>query len=91
MATYKVLLAQESPEVQSRVAGKVEVLRRDIALSPFMEALNISQTELAKAMGIKLPSVARMEQPDYTMKTLSLEQYFVSRVLCFHTEPLDLL
>ncbi len=42
MATYKELLARESPEVQSRVAEKVDVLRRDIALGQLREALNIS-------------------------------------------------
>ncbi|XBS69572.1 helix-turn-helix transcriptional regulator [Acerihabitans sp. KWT182] len=75
MATYKELLARESPEVQSRVAEKVDVLRRDIALSQLREALNISQTELAEAMGIKQPSVARMEQPDNDPRLSTLKRY----------------
>lgn len=75
MATYKELLARESPEVQSRVAEKVDVLRRDIALSQLREALNISQNELAEAMGIKQPSVARMEQPDNDPRLSTLKRY----------------
>ncbi len=78
MATYKELLAQESPEVQSRVAGKVEVLRREIALSQLREEMNLSQTEMAAALGIKQPSVARMEQPDNDPRLSTLKRYVVA-------------
>ncbi len=78
MATFKELLAQESPEVQNRVAEKVEMLHRDIALSQLREALNISQTELAKALGVTTPSVARMEQPDNDPRLSTLKRYVVA-------------
>lgn len=63
MATLKELMAQQSAESQERIAAKVEVMRRIVALNQLREELNISQTELAAAMGVKQPTVAKIEQP----------------------------
>lgn len=52
MATLKELMAQQSAESQERIAAKVEVMRRIVALNQLREELNISQTELAAAMGV---------------------------------------
>ena len=75
MSTLKELMAKRSPENVERIAEKVEVLRREIALSQLREELNISQTELAAAMGIKQPSVARMEQADNDPRLSTLSRY----------------
>jgi len=63
MATLKELMAQQSAESQERIAAKVDVIRRIVALNQLREELNISQTELAAAMGVKQPTVAKIEQP----------------------------
>ena len=63
MATLKELMAQQSAESQERIAAKVEVMRRIVALNQLREELNISQTELAAAMGVKQPTLAKIEQP----------------------------
>ncbi|MFP3108183.1 XRE family transcriptional regulator, partial [Escherichia coli] len=55
MATLKELMAKQSPESQARIAAKVEEMRQTIALHQLREELNISQTEMAAAMGIKQP------------------------------------
>ncbi|ENS2176366.1 transcriptional regulator, partial [Shigella sonnei] len=47
MATYRELLAKESPEMQARVAEQVEKASIQLALSALRDELNISQTELA--------------------------------------------
>ncbi|HHN8391432.1 TPA: helix-turn-helix domain-containing protein [Morganella morganii] len=75
MSTYKELLAKESPEMQARVAERVEEASLRIALSMLRDELNISQTELASIMGIKQPSVARMEQPDNDPRLSTLKRY----------------
>lgn len=64
MATLKELMAKQSPESQERIAAKVEEMRQTIALHQLREELNISQTEMAAAMGIKQPTSAKMEQAD---------------------------
>ncbi|WP_437609754.1 helix-turn-helix domain-containing protein [Erwinia sp. V71] len=75
MATYRELLAKESPEMQARVAERVEKACLNIALSQLREELNVSQTELAAAMGVKQPSVARMEQSDNDPRLSTLKRY----------------
>ncbi|EAZ5467792.1 helix-turn-helix domain-containing protein [Salmonella enterica] len=75
MATYRELLAKESPEMQARVAERVEEASLRIALSALRDELNISQTELAVMMGVKQPSVARMEQADNDPRLSTLKRY----------------
>ncbi|ELF7042513.1 helix-turn-helix domain-containing protein [Salmonella enterica] len=75
MATYRELLAQESPEMQTRVAERIEETSTRITLSMLRDELNISQTELAAAMGVKQPSVARMEQADNDPRLSTLNRY----------------
>lgn len=75
MSTYKELLAQESPEMQLNVAARVEKASLQIALSMLREELNISQTELATAMGVKQPSVARIEQAENDPRLSTLKRY----------------
>ena len=75
MATYRELLAKESPEMQARVAERVEEASIPIALGALRDELNISQTELATLMGIKQPSVARIEQADNDPRLSTLKRY----------------
>ena len=75
MSTYRELLAKESPEMQSRVADRVEEASIRIALSALRDELNISQTEMATMMGVKQPSVARMEQADNDPRLSTLKRY----------------
>ncbi len=75
MATLKELMAQQSQESQERIAAKVEDLRIIVALNQLREELNISQTELAAAMGVKQPTVAKIEQPDNDLSLSTLKRY----------------
>lgn len=75
MATLKELMAQQSEESQGRIAAKVEELRIIVALNQLREELNISQTELAAAMGVKQPTVAKIEQPDNDPRLSTLKRY----------------
>ncbi|AYL05401.1 TPA: helix-turn-helix transcriptional regulator [Enterobacter kobei] len=75
MATLKELMAQQSTESQERIAAKVDVIRRIVALNQLREELNISQTELAAAMGVKQPTVAKIEQPGNDPRLSTLKRY----------------
>ena len=75
MATLKELMAKQSPESQGRIAAKVEEMRQTIALHQLREELNISQTEMAAAMGIKQPTLAKMEQADNDPRLSTLKRY----------------
>mgnify|MGYP001145709388 FL=1 len=75
MATLKELMAQQSAESQERIAAKVEVMRRIVALNQLREELNVSQTELANAMGVKQPTLAKIEQPGNDPRLSTLKRY----------------
>lgn len=75
MSNYKSLLEKQSPESQKRIAVKIEKLRQDIALSQIREELNLSQTELARTMGISQPTLAKMENPDNDPRLSTLKRY----------------
>lgn len=78
MSTLKELMAKESPESQERIAAKVEELRQEVILSQLRDELQISQSELAKAMGVKQPTVAKMEQVDNDPRLSTLKRYVVA-------------
>lgn len=75
MAMLKELMAKQSPESQARITEKVEEMRQVIALNMLREELNISQTEMAAAMGVKQPTVAKMEQADNDPRLSTLKRY----------------
>jgi len=75
MATLDELLAKRSPESLARIDVLADEMRRDVLLSKLREELNISQTELAAAMGVKQPTLARIEQPDNDPRLSTLKRY----------------
>ncbi|WKX25676.1 helix-turn-helix domain-containing protein [Tatumella ptyseos] len=75
MSTYKELLAKQSPESQQRIKEKVETLRQEVVLSQLREELNISQTELAQAIGVSQPTIAKIERPENDPRLSTLKRY----------------
>ena len=75
MATLKELMAKQSPESQERITEKVEILRQAVALNMLREELNLSQAELASAMGVKQPTITKMEQADNDPRLSTLKRY----------------
>lgn len=78
MATLKELMEKQSPDSLARIEAKVEEIRQEIALNMLREELSISQTEMAAAMGVKQPTIARMEQPDNDPRLSTLKRYVVA-------------
>ncbi|BEH99075.1 MULTISPECIES: helix-turn-helix domain-containing protein [Edwardsiella] len=75
MATLDKLLAQRSPESRAKIEARADELRREVLLHQLREELSMSQSELAAAMGVKQPTVARMEQPDNDPRLSTLKRY----------------
>ena len=75
MATLKELMAKQSPESQKRIAEKTEKMRQAVALHMLREELKLSQAEVATAMGVKQPTVAKMEQADNDPRLSTLKRY----------------
>ena len=75
MSTYKELLEKQSAESQLRITKKAEKLRQEIALSQLREELNLSQTELARTIGISQPTLAKIENPGNDPRLSTLKRY----------------
>ncbi|MEL4014666.1 helix-turn-helix domain-containing protein [Dryocola clanedunensis] len=75
MSTYEELLAKQSPESQKRIAQKADILLREVILSKLREELNMSQTELARAIGVSQPTLAKMENPGNDPRLSTLKRY----------------
>jgi predicted transcriptional regulator len=75
MSNLKELMAKQSSESRERIAEKVDAIRQVVALNMLREELNLSQTEMAHAMGVKQPTIARMEQADNDPRLSTLKRY----------------
>ncbi|ECD9518249.1 helix-turn-helix transcriptional regulator [Salmonella enterica subsp. diarizonae] len=75
MATLDGMLSKCSPESLARIEEKTEKLRREVLLHQLREELAMSQTELAAAMGVKQPTLAKIEQPDNDPRLSTLKRY----------------
>ncbi|HBY4290002.1 helix-turn-helix domain-containing protein [Klebsiella pneumoniae] len=78
MATLKELMAKQSPESQQRIAAEAAEIRQSVALNLLREELQMSQTEMAAAMGIKQPTIAKMEQADNDPRLSTLKRYIAA-------------
>ena len=78
MATLKDLMAKQSPDSQQRIAAKAAEIRQSVALNLLREELQMSQTEMAAAMGVKQPTIAKMEQADNDPRLSTLKRYIAA-------------
>ncbi|WP_457999014.1 helix-turn-helix domain-containing protein, partial [Klebsiella michiganensis] len=68
----------QSPESQQRIAAKAAEIRQSVALNLLREELQMSQTEMAAAMGVKQPTIAKMEQTDNDPRLSTLKSYIAA-------------
>lgn len=69
------LLASRSPESRERIAALASDMLLEVRIQALREALDLSQAELARAMGISQPSVVAMEQRGVDIKLSSMKRY----------------
>ncbi|EOW0900656.1 helix-turn-helix domain-containing protein [Klebsiella pneumoniae] len=60
------------------MAAKAAEIRQSVALNLLREELQMSQTEMAAAMGVKQPTIAKMEQTDNDPRLSTLKSYIAA-------------
>ena len=75
MATLKEMMAKRSPESRARIEARTAEIRQEITLAKLREELNMSQTQLALALGVKQPSIVKMEKVENDPKLSTLKRY----------------
>jgi len=73
--TLKQILATEKPEVVASARKAAAEILLDIHLAELREKMNLTQTELAKELGVKQPTVSDMEKPGRDLRLSSLKRY----------------
>lgn len=75
MKTLEQLIAERSPESQARIQAMTEELILETGLSMLREELDLSQQNLAAALGISQPAVAQIEQRGNEIRLATLKRY----------------
>lgn len=75
MKTIEQLIAERSPESQARIRAMTEELLFETGLAMLREELNLSQQNLANALGISQPAVTQIEQRGNDIKLATLKRY----------------
>lgn len=78
MATLKEMMDKRSPESQERIKALAAEMRFETELYRIREELDLSQKQIADALGIKQPSVAALERRGNEMKIETLKRYVES-------------
>ncbi|PKH20129.1 transcriptional regulator [Enterobacterales bacterium CwR94] len=75
MKTLEEMIAQRSAESQVRIADKALALMMDVELSRLRESCKLTQSEVARRMGIAQPSVKAIESRGNEIKISTLKRY----------------
>ena len=68
---FKELEAKMKPEVRARAKTRAKELMAEMLLSEIRQAAGLTQEELARALGIKQPTLSKLEsQHDIQISTL---------------------
>ncbi|NLW05233.1 MAG: XRE family transcriptional regulator [Pseudomonadaceae bacterium] len=73
--TLNQILETEKPEVVAKARKAATEMLLAIHLAELRERMNITQDEIAKALGVKQPTVSEMEKPGRDLKLSSLKRY----------------
>jgi len=71
----KDMMASRDPESQKRIAEMAEDMLLDVKLQSIREELEMTQSELARNMGISQPSVVAIEQRGSEVKLSTIKRY----------------
>jgi len=68
---FRELEAKMPPEARARAKAQAKAMMADMLLSEIRKAVGLTQEELAKSLGIKQPTLSRLEsQSDMQISTL---------------------
>ena len=73
--TLQEMLAERSEDSQARIQQLADQLLLENQLHRIREELEISQSELAQALGIKQPSLSAIEHRGHDIKVSTVKRY----------------
>ena len=73
--TYEQIMATEQSEVSGVVYEDAKAELRELHLDALREQMNLTQSELANALGVKQPTVSDMEKLGRNIRLSSLKRY----------------
>lgn len=73
--TLNELLARERPEVVARAKEDASEILMELNLAELRAMLGKTQREIALALGLAQPTIARMEKPSNDLRISSLKRY----------------
>ena len=69
------LMAKEKPEVLQGAKEKADEMRLELRIAEIRELCNVTQAQLAEAMGVKQPTIAGLEREGNDLRLSSLKRY----------------
>ncbi|EOL9489645.1 helix-turn-helix domain-containing protein [Escherichia coli] len=75
MRTLDEVIASRSPESQARIKEMADEMFLEVGLQMMREELQLSQKQVAEAMGISQPAVTKLEQRGNDLKLATLKRY----------------
>lgn len=75
MRTLDEVIAGRSPESQARIKEMADEMILEVGLQMMREELQLSQKQVAEAMGISQPAVTKLEQRGNDLKLATLKRY----------------
>lgn len=73
--TLDQILANEKPDVVAKAQKAAAEILLNIHLAELRQRMSLTQSDIAKALGVKQPTVSDMEQPGRDIKLSSLKRY----------------
>jgi len=73
--TLKEIMAQEKPEVVKQTKDMASEMLLNIHLAELREKVQLTQSDVANAMGVKQPTIAGMEKNGQDIKLSTLKKY----------------
>ncbi len=73
--TLQEIMSQEKPEVVKKAKTIASEMLLNIHLAEFREKVQLTQNDIAQAMGVKQPTVAGMEKNGQDIKLSTLKKY----------------
>lgn len=76
--TLEQILATEQQEIVADAKKMADDILLNIHLAQLREHMQLTQTQLAAALGVTQPTISEMEQPGRDLKLSSLKRYVES-------------
>lgn len=73
--TLDQLIANENPEIVNRAQEKADAMLLELRLSEIRRLVEMTQAQMADALGVKQPTIAGMERGGQDLRLSSIKRY----------------